>query len=203
LLAARVLDRLSGVVDVGRRRLVVAAAIGVAPLLAACSSDAPAATATTSTTSTTSTVAPTTTSSTTTSTTSTTSTTLPPTTTTAPPTTTTFPIVVEGGIVLVANAAGVPGAGAKLTTALGDHGFVMKDPVNAAGAEEELDTSRIYYLAAARDVALSVAYLMGDIPILQMPTPPPIDGALDTLADANVLVMLGRDLAGKRLPDRG
>lgn len=186
-----------------RRRAVI---ISTALLLAACSSDAATATTTTSTTvpptapptvpptlAPTSTLPPTT---------------LPPTTststtTTLPPTTTTIdPIVTEGGVVLVANAAAVPGAGAKLTKTLGDLGFVTRDPVNAAGADETLTISRVYYLPAARAVAFSISYLMGDIPILPMPTPPPIVGALDNLADANVLVMLGSDLAGKRLPDR-
>lgn len=131
-------------------------------------------------------------------TTSSTSTTLPPTTTT---TTTINPIVTEGGIVLVANAAGLPGAGAKMTKRFFNLGYVMRDPINAAGSDEQLDVSRVYFLEEGRAVAISIAHLMGDVAVIPMPTPPPMDGAVDGLGDANVLVMLGADLAGKKLPN--
>jgi hypothetical protein len=39
---------------------------------------------------------------------------------------------------------------------------------------------------------------MGDIAVLPLPTPVPVDGA--SAGDATVVVMLGHDLAGKRLP---
>lgn len=117
-------------------------------------------------------------------------------------TTTTTPIIIDGAFVLVANAAGLNGAGAKLTETLASIGFDMRDPVNAAGADETLPLSRIYATPEAQEVALSVSFLMGDIPILPMPTPPPIVGAVDALGDATVLVMLGKDLAGKKLPER-
>jgi hypothetical protein len=110
--------------------------------------------------------------------------------------------VTDGGIVRVANAAGVNGAGARLTNALAELGFVTRDPVNAAGADEELAFSLVYYTPGAEAVAASISYVMGDVPYVPMPTPPPIVGALDALGDTNVLVMLGKDLAGKRLPDR-
>lgn len=109
----------------------------------------------------------------------------------------------EGGIVLVANAAGVPGAAGRFTQALAELGFTTREPVNAAGSDEELEVSRIYFRAEAREVALSVSSLMGDVPMLPMPTPPPIVDALAALADANVLVMLGADRAEEPLPERG
>lgn len=181
--------------------------IGCVGLLAvACSDDAPAATTTTSTTTTaapTTTLAPTTTVAPTTTLAPTTTSppTLPP--TTPAPTTTLAPLVTEGGTVIVANAAGVSGAAADLTTALRNLGFTVIDPLNAAGTEEELALSKVYYRAESKAVAVSVARLMGDVVALPMPTPPPIVGAFDGLGEATVLVMLGADLAGKALPGLG
>lgn len=99
---------------------------------------------------------------------------------------------------IVANASGVPGAAAKLTTAFGKLGFTTRPALNAAGADEDLPISRIYAAPGSEPVALSIARLMGDIAVLAMPTPVPIDGA--SAGDATVIVMLGHDLAGKRLP---
>jgi hypothetical protein len=101
--------------------------------------------------------------------------------------------VTEGGIVLVANASSVPGAGARLTEALGGVGFVTLTAVNAAGSDERLDTSRIYARDVNDPVALSVARLMGGVPVLRMPTPVPIESGVP--GDATVVVMLGKDLA--------
>ena len=49
-------------------------------------------------------------------------------------------------------------------------------------------------------MALSVARVMGGLPVERMPTPAPIEGANETLAEATILVMVGRDLAGRPLP---
>jgi hypothetical protein len=133
------------------------------------------------------TTAPTSTSSTSTSSTTTT------TSTTLPPTTTSEPIVTEGGVVLVANASRVPGAAARLTTALADRGFTTNSPVNAAGSDEDLPTSRIYARDTSDPVALSISRLLGGIPVVRMPTPVPIESG--SAGDATVVVMLGRDLA--------
>lgn len=138
----------------------------------------------------------TTTTSTTTSTTSTTSTT---TTTTTPPTTTTIEVVVEGGVVKVANASGVDGAAGKLTLELAALGFQTREPTNAAGPDESLDVSKIYVKPGSEAVARSVAALMGGPEILAMPTPAWIKGATEALGDATVLVVLGHDLAGTDL----
>lgn len=118
-------------------------------------------------------------------------------------TTTLAPLVTAGGVVLVANAAGVSGAAAELTAALQDLGFTVVEPRNAAGTEEELALSKVYYRAESKDVAVSVARLMGDVVALPMPTPPPVVGAFDGLGEATVLVMLGADLAGEDLPGLG
>jgi hypothetical protein len=124
----------------------------------------------------------------------TTTTTLPPTTTTTlPPTTTIEPIVTDGGPVLVANASRVPGAAARLTTALADRGFTTNPPVNAAGSDENLSTSHIYARDTADPVALSISRLLGNLPVVRMPTPVPIESG--SAGDATVVVMLGSDLA--------
>ncbi len=117
-------------------------------------------------------------------------------------TTTTFPFVNQGAIVIVANAADVPGAGAEMTEALADYGFTMLPPTNGAGPEEVIPVTRIYARPEpeVQAVALSVARVMGELPVERMPTPAPIEGANETLADATILVMVGRDLAGRPLP---
>ncbi len=123
------------------------------------------------------------------------------TTTTIPPTTTTtIPIVVDGAIVLVANASAVPGAAGRLTERLRQLGFVSKEPTNAAGPEVSLDASKVYFLAGADAAANSIGLIMGGIPVLRMPTPAPIVDATIGLQDATILVMLGKDLADKGLP---
>lgn len=139
----------------------------------------------------------TTSTSTSTSTTSTTSTT----TTTLPPTTTTEPLVVEGGIVKVANASGVDGAAKQLTDALTALGFTSRDPTNSAGIDKDLATSKIYVVEGSEAVADSVSKLMGGIPVSRMPVPAWIKGGTAGLGDATVLVMLGHDLAGTALAD--
>lgn len=123
------------------------------------------------------------------------------TTTTIPPTTTTtIPIVVDGAIVLVANASAVPGAAGRLTERLRQLGFVSKEPTNAAGTEVSLDASKVYFLPGADAAANSIGLVMGGIAVLRMPTPAPIVDATIGLQDATILVMLGKDLADKGLP---
>ncbi len=180
--------------DVNRTLGVAALLFGLG--LASCSSSNPrvqsAATIVRSTTTTTTIPLPaaTSTSTTSTSTTSTSSTT----------TTTTIPLVTAGAVVKVANASGVPRAAAGLTTLLSGLGFVVAEPVNAAGWEEKLDVTKVYARDESRAVAESVARMLGGVAIERMPTPAPIDGATAGLGEATVLVMLGADLAGQPLP---
>ncbi len=179
--------------DVNRTFGVAALLFGLG--LASCSSSNPrvqsAATIVRSTTTTTTPLpATTSTSTTSTSTTSTSSTT----------TTTTIPLVTAGAVVKVANASGVPRAAAGLTTLLSGLGFVVAEPVNAAGWEEKLDVTKVYARDESRAVAESVARMLGGVAIERMPTPAPIDGATAGLGEATVLVMLGADLAGQPLP---
>ena len=143
----------------------------------------------------------TTTSTSTTSTTTATSTTSTTSTTLAPPTTTTEPLVVQGGVVKVANASGVDGAAGQVTDALAALGFTTNGPTNAAGIDENLAASKIYVIAGSEAVAESVSKLMGGIPVSRMPTPAWITGGTAGLGDATVLVMLGHDLARTPLAD--
>ena len=123
------------------------------------------------------------------------------TTTTIPaPTTTTVPLVTEGAVVLVANASNVPGGAGKLASALAAVGFHMAPSTNAGGNEERLDVTKIYFLPGGEAVAQSLAMVMGIVAVTRMPVPAPITGANANLADATVLIMLGTDLAGKKIP---
>jgi hypothetical protein len=128
-----------------------------------------------------------------------TTTTLPATTTTSPPTTTTTPLVTEGASVLVANATKVPGGAGRLSEELTKVGYHTAAPTNAAGNEEVLDATKVYFLPAGEAVATGLAAVLG-APLARMPTPAPITDATAGLGDATVLVMLGKDLAGKTPP---
>ncbi|MCU1400434.1 MAG: hypothetical protein JWN62_3543 [Acidimicrobiales bacterium] len=128
-----------------------------------------------------------------------TTTTEPPTTTTEAPTTTTSPFVTEGATVRVANCTNLQGGAGRLTNALTKVGYHTADPTNCAGAEEFRDTTQIYFLDAGQAVATSIANVLG-VPLARMPTPAPINDATAGLGDATVLIMLGRDLAGKTPP---
>lgn len=126
-------------------------------------------------------------------------TTIPP--TTIPPTTT-IPLVTQGAVMIVANASNVTGAAAQLTAELQALGFTAVAPTNATAWDAALDTTKIYATAEATPVAEALASVLGGVPIMAMPTPAPIDGATAGLNGATVLIMLGKDLAGKALPER-
>ena len=104
----------------------------------------------------------------------------------------------EGAVIIVANASGVTGAAALLTQELGALGFHLGNPTNAAGIEEKLDVSKVYYMPAGADVATSVGRVMGNILVTRMPVPVWITGGPARLGDATVVVMLGKDLAGNK-----
>jgi hypothetical protein len=113
---------------------------------------------------------------------------------------TTVPLTTQGGVIIVANASGIDGAAAVISSALAGLGFQTVKATNAAGYEDSLDVSKVYFTPDAYPVAYSVAQLMGGVVVAPMPTPPPIYLALDGLRGANVIVMLGKDLAGHPLP---
>jgi hypothetical protein len=124
-------------------------------------------------------------------------------TTLAPPvevTTTTMALVFTGATVLVANASGVSGTAGQFSKALGQVGFTMAPPTNAADPEAKIAISKVYYLPGGELVAATAAVQMGGVAVAPMPTPVPIKDQAAGLGEATVLVMLGSDLAGKALP---
>lgn len=100
--------------------------------------------------------------------------------------------------VLVANASGVGGAAADMTTKLQSAQFVVAQPVNAAEGSGGQATTIVYYVPGYEAEAALVADILGGVQILPAAVPPPVEGG--TLGEAVVLVMLGGDLAGKMLP---
>jgi hypothetical protein len=78
-------------------------------------------------------------------------------------------------------------------------GFAVRKPTNAFGPDARLDKSKIYVLPGSEPVADSLSHLLGGLPVLPMPTPAWIDGGTAALGDVTVLVMLGTDLAGKKI----
>lgn len=113
---------------------------------------------------------------------------------------TTAPLVLTGATVIVANASGIAQTAAQFSKALGQVGFTMGVPTNAAGAEATITVSKVYFLPGGEAVAASVARSMGGVAVAAMPAVVPIKDAAAGLGDATVLVMLGSDLAGKALP---
>jgi hypothetical protein len=109
------------------------------------------------------------------------------------------PVAKNAATVSVANASGVGGSAAGMSTALQTAGYTMGTPGNSTA--EKLATSIVYYVngdANAQGVAALLAADMGGLQTAAMPTPPPIDKGLGT---STVLVMVGTDTAGKTLAD--
>lgn len=117
-------------------------------------------------------------------------------------TTTQFVPVVDGATVVVANASTVNGAAGILTTALQGKGYTTVDATNATVKQE---ATTILYDATntgALAVANSLAVLLGNPIVQEVPSPAPIEGGV--LPDgASVIVMLGSDKANKTLDQMG
>ncbi len=101
---------------------------------------------------------------------------------------------------MIANSADLPGAAAEMTASLAALGFSMGEPTNGAIYDTVIEITKIYAREDAAAVAGSLSRVLGGVAVERMPTPAPISGANDTLGEATVLVMLGRDLAGAPLP---
>jgi hypothetical protein len=92
-------------------------------------------------------------------------------------------------VVVVANASGVNGAAGSQTTALQGGGYQV---LPAANAPNQVEATQVLPVAGFEAEAAALAALI-DAPegaVQPMPDPPPVD-----LAGANVLVLLGPDLA--------
>lgn len=116
------------------------------------------------------------------------------------PTSTTIPKVVDGATVAVANANTVGGSAGDMTKTLELEGYTMGAAVNATGPN--IDDTIIYYdptVAAALDVANSVARDLGGVSVLTVVSPAPTESG--DLGDAAVLVLLGNNQAGKSVAE--
>ncbi len=100
--------------------------------------------------------------------------------------------------IVVANASGVGGSAGQLTIALQGQGFIVEPATNSSPDRRDVEITTVYYLAGNEANASSVARTLGGVCIETMPTPVPTERA--TLGEASVLVLLGKDLAGKPLP---
>jgi hypothetical protein len=91
-------------------------------------------------------------------------------------------------VVLVANASGVQGAAGAQTEALQGGGYQV---LPADNAPNQVQTTQVLPTAGYEAEAAVLATLMGASDAVEaMPDPPPVD-----LAGANILVLLGPDLA--------
>jgi cytoskeletal protein RodZ len=101
--------------------------------------------------------------------------------------------------VVVANASGVDQSATAMTEELEADGYTTAQVANATGSY--LDQSIIYYVDGD-DASLGVARLLAEqIPTARtvpMPDPPPLDRPLN---GATVVLLLGRDAAGRSLSD--
>jgi hypothetical protein len=92
-------------------------------------------------------------------------------------------------IVIVANASGVQGAAAAQTEAIQGGGYQVAP---AANAPDQVESTQVLPTAGfeAEAAALAAAIGAGEGAVQPLPEPPPVD-----LAGANILVLLGPDLA--------
>ena len=116
--------------------------------------------------------------------------------TVAPTETTTLPRT--GFKILVANASGVTGSAGQMSTALQSEQFIVSQPVNADVTYGKQSVTVVFYVPGYEAGATAVAEILGGIQIQPVATPAPVEGG--SLGEAQVLVMLGTNLAGKLLP---
>ncbi len=117
-------------------------------------------------------------------------TTIVTTTTAAPPSTT---VNMAGTKIVVANGSGVGGSAGRLSDALREEGYAVIEPTNAV--RNDYTVTEIYHLpgfeaqagVVARELGVAVTGLLPD------PSPVPPEG----VQDANVIVVLGTDLASQ------
>jgi hypothetical protein len=110
--------------------------------------------------------------------------------------------VTEGASVMVTNASRIDGAAARMTDRLAAVGFTTVEPGNYSLGT--LETTKIHHdpanpQALAVAESLKTAFGGGDIEIVEMGAPPPVDGG-DALG-ATVLVAMGNDVADKTLEE--
>jgi hypothetical protein len=100
--------------------------------------------------------------------------------------------------VIVANGSGVAGSAGKWTNGLTALGYTMLPATNAS--KSGLATTTVYFLPGAEDAAHDVATTMGATTVTAWPTANP---PVKSISDANVVVVLGQDVANKQPPAPG
>ncbi|CAB4540127.1 unannotated protein [freshwater metagenome] len=100
--------------------------------------------------------------------------------------------------ILVANASGITGSAGQMSTALQSENFIVTQPINADATIGKQSVTIVYYVAGYEGGATAVADILGGVQIQPVATPAPVEGG--SLGEAQVLVLLGTDLAGKLLP---
>lgn len=75
----------------------------------------------------------------------------------------------------------------------------MADATNAAGVEDRLDVSKVYFLSAGADVTTSIGRVIGNVAETRTPVPVSITRGAAALDVATVVVMLGKDVASKKV----
>ncbi len=116
--------------------------------------------------------------------------------------TTQFVPTVDGAIVVVANASTVNGAAGVLTTALQGKNFSTAKAANATVKQEATTILYDPTNSGALAVAQSLAVILGNPVVQEVPSPAPIEGGV-LLDGATVIVMLGSDKANKTLDQMG
>ena len=124
------------------------------------------------------------------------------TTTTPPAAPTTIAYVTEGASVMVTNASRIDGAAGRMSDRLAAVGFTMVEPGNYSLGTIEL--TKIYQdpanpQAMAVAESLKAAFGGGAIEIVEMGTPPPVEGG--DAKGATVLIAMGNDTADKTLDE--
>jgi hypothetical protein len=110
--------------------------------------------------------------------------------------------VTEGASVMVTNASRIDGGAARMSDRLAAVGFTMVEPGNYSLGT--LEVTKIYHdpanpQALAVAESLKAAFGGGDIEIVEMGTPPPVDGG--DAKGATVLIAMGNDIADKTLDE--
>jgi hypothetical protein len=122
--------------------------------------------------------------------------------TTPPAAPTTIAYVTEGASVMVTNASRIDGAAGRMSERLAAVGFTMVEPGNYSLGT--IEVTKIYQdpanpQAMAVAESLRAAFGGGAIEIVEMGTPPPVEGG--DAKGATVLIAMGNDIADKTLDE--
>jgi hypothetical protein len=97
--------------------------------------------------------------------------------------------------VIVANGSGVAGSAGKWTNGLTALGYTMLPATNATQSGQA--TSTVYFLPGAEAAAQDVAKTIGATNVAAWPSDNP---PVKAIGDANVVIVLGQDVANKQPP---